>query len=533
MVYQITNVYAITVIAILGGCLFGFDISSQAAVIATPQYKLFYGGSPQGPTSSQQGGITAAMPAGSFFGALSSGIVSDRVGRKYAIMIGAGIWIVGSALVSSSQSIAALVVGRFTNGFAVGICSAQVPVYISELAPTRLRGILVGLQQWAITWGILIMFYMCYASSFMEGTISFRLPWALQSVPGFLLLFGLVFTPRSPRWLANKGRWEECLQVLAAVHGKGDRNNPSVQSQYQELRDIVQAEQASSAVRFSELFSQKMIPRTSIGCFCQIWSQLTGMNVMMYYIVYIFGMAGLSGNANLMSSSIQYIINVIMTLPGLYLIDKVGRRKLLLGGSITMMAMLFSVAGVMGSYGNSVPEVNRRSPQESWVVKGPASKAIIALTYLFVASFSCTWGPVSWVYTAEVYPLRLRGKGAALATSFNWLFNFVLGYFVPVAFENIQWKTYLIFGMFCFAMTIHVFLSFPETKMKSLEEVEELFMEGSPGWKQLRSIFKCSNENNTFPTEGIISQFSGIKGESAQISKLALQTEHEESVKLC
>lgn len=173
-----------------------------------------------------------------------------------------------------------LAVGRIINGFSVGICSAQVPVYISELAPPSLRGRLVGFQQWAITWGILIMFFICYGSSYIEGSAAFRLPWGLQMIPAMLLFLGLVFLPESPRWLAKKDRWDEAKSVLVLVHGRGDENSVWVARELEEIREVVEFERLNSDVTYFELFKPNMINRTMIGVFTQIWSQLTGMNVM-------------------------------------------------------------------------------------------------------------------------------------------------------------------------------------------------------------------------------------------------------------
>ena len=187
-----------------------------------------------------------------------------------------------------------LVVGRIINGFSVGICSAQVPVYISEIAPPSKRGRLVGFQQWAITWGILIMFFICYGSSFINGSAAFRLPWGLQAIPAVLLYLGLMFLPESPRWLAKKDRWDEAKDVLTLVHGKGNPDSPWVHRELGEIRSVVEFERANADVTYFELLKPNMLNRTSIGVFTQIWSQLTGMNVMMYYITYVFTMAGLA-----------------------------------------------------------------------------------------------------------------------------------------------------------------------------------------------------------------------------------------------
>lgn len=173
-----------------------------------------------------------------------------------------------------------LAVGRIVNGLSVGICSAQVPVYISEISQPSMRGRLVGFQQWAITWGILIMFFICYGSSFLDGTAAFRLPWGLQMIPAVLLFLGLCVLPESPRWLAKKDRWDDAKDVLVLVHGKGDANSPWVQRELQEIRDVVTFERQNADVSYLELLTPNMINRTSIGVFTQIWSQLTGMNVM-------------------------------------------------------------------------------------------------------------------------------------------------------------------------------------------------------------------------------------------------------------
>jgi len=480
--YLITNIYFITALSVIGGGLFGFDISSMSAILGTDQYKNYFG---PNISSSTQGGITAAMPGGSFIGALASGFLSDRLGRKYSIQVGALIWCIGSTISCASQNIGMLIAGRFINGLSVGICSAQVPVYISEIAKPELRGRLVGAQQWAITWGIMIMFYISYGCSFINGVAAFRIPWGLQMIPAIILFFGLFFLPRSPRWLASKDRWEEAETTLANLHTGGNRSDPYVQQEMAEIRAIVELDRQHADATVMELFSPAMINRTHIGVFTQIWSQLTGMNVMMYYITYVFLMAGLQGNNLLVSSSIQYVINVVMTVPGLLLVDKVGRRPVFLTGSILMMTWLFANAGIMAAHGHAAPPGGLEgNPSASWEVHGAASKALIACSYLFVASYAPTWGPASWIYPPELFPLRLRGKANSLCTAANWIFNFALGYFVPPAFQNVKWQTYIIFGCFCAAMTVHVFFMFPETAGKTLEQVEEMFATpGMRAWK--------------------------------------------------
>jgi hypothetical protein len=200
----------------------------------------------------------------------------------------------------------------------------------------------------------------------------------------------------------------------------------------------------------------------------------------MYYITYVFTMAGL-GSDVLLPSGIQFIINVGMTVPALLWMDRWGRRPTLLVGAFFMCLWLSINAGLFATYSRPPFPGEFTSPSESMSISGAPAKAIIASTYLFVASFAPTWGPVSWTYPPELYPLRLRGKAVSLCTSANWAFNFALAYFVPPAFENITYKTYVLFAVFCIAMFIHVLFMFPETANKPLEEVEDIFDDTKPG----------------------------------------------------
>jgi MFS family permease len=213
-------------------------------------------------------------------------------------------------------------------------------------------------------------------------------------------------------------------------------------------------------------------------------------------ITYIFGMAGLSGNSNLMASSISSVINVVMTIPALLFLDRIGRRPLLIGGSISLAIWWTVCAGLMGAYGTPAPPGGLdHIPEVSWVITGAPAKVVIACSYLIVASFAPTWGPIEWVYPSELFPLRLRGKAAALSTASNWAVNFALSYFVPSAFVNITWKTYIIFAVFAFAMTLHVFFVFPETSGRTLEEVEDAFKGVKLAWNM--GVDKRQDEERT------------------------------------
>jgi len=459
--------------ACIGGGLFGLDISSMSGVLSNQYYLDQF----HHPGSGAQGAIVASMPAGSFIGALAVTQLADRIGRKPTIILAGLIWVIGSILQCASVDRGMLVAGRIISGISVGLSSAVVPIYQSEITAPSIRGRIVSLQQWSITWGILIQYFIQFGCSYIQGVASFRIPWGLQMIPAIILSFGMLFFPESPRWLFDHGREGEALQVLADLHGQGDKSDELVVLEYEEIKEQVTFERNEGAKSYLDLLKPGNPRRVFLGCALQMWSQLSGMNVMMYYIVYVFQGAGLTGvRGNLIADSVQYVLNVALTVPAILYIDKWGRRPMLLAGTLLMGFWLFLVGGLQGRFGHWGIVNNA----QIWVVENndAATKAIIVSSYLFVCSFAITMGPVSWTYPAELFPLKIRGKAVSLATATNWLFNFSLAYAVPPGLNSIAWKTYFIFGTFNFAAFVHIFFMYPETVGRSLEEVEEIFQQG-------------------------------------------------------
>lgn len=476
---NIHNVYVIAAISCTSGMMFGFDISSMSVFVdQTPYLRMF-----DSPSSVIQGFITASMSLGSFFGSLTSTFVSEPFGRRASLFICGILWVAGAAIQCSSQNRAQLICGRIIAGWGIGFGSSVAPVYGSEMAPRKIRGTIGGIFQFSVTVGIFIMFLIGFGCSHIQGKASFRIPWGVQMVPGLILLIGLFFIPESPRWLAKQGYWEDAEIIVANIQAKGNRNDANVQIEMSEIKDQLMLDEHAKEFTYADLFTKKYRQRTITAVFAQIWQQLTGMNVMMYYIVYIFQMAGYSGNTNLVPSLIQYILNMAVTVPALFFLDILGRRTILLVGAALMMAWQFGVAGILATY--SVPAdisdtVRITIPDEH----KSAAKGVIACCYLFVCSFAFSWGVGIWVYCSEVWgDSQSRQRGAALSTSANWIFNFAIAMFTPSSFKNITWKTYCIYATFCACMFIHVFFFFPETKGKRLEEIGQLWDEGVPAWR--------------------------------------------------
>ncbi|KAF8805033.1 general substrate transporter [Phlegmacium glaucopus] len=486
-----SNPYVVGSFACIGGGLFGLDISSMSGVLNNESYLKQF----NFPNPSAQGAIVAAMPAGSLIGALAATQLADRIGRKRTVIIAGFIWVIGSILQCASVNRGMLVVGRIISGISVGLASAVVPIYQSEITAPAIRGRMVSLQQWSITWGILIQYFIQFGCSYINGVASFRIPWGLQMIPAIILSLGMTVFPESPRFLFDHGYEDEALQVLADLHGEGDKSNDLVVLEFEEIKQQVYFERNEGAKSYADLLKPGNPRRVMLGMCLQMWSQLCGMNIMMYYIVYVFEGAGLTGRrSNLIADSVQYVLNVAFTVPAIIYIDKWGRRPMLLVGTLLMGFWMFLVGGIQARFG----EWSNASGSNVWVIADnqAATKAVIVCSYLFVCSFAITMGPVSWTYPAELYSLKVRGKAVSLATASNWAFNTALAFAVPPGLNTIAWKTYFIFGTFNFAAFLQVFFMFPETVGRSLEEVEEIFNQGHTftAWKIGKDVGKKTLE---------------------------------------
>ncbi|RJE22751.1 Sugar and other transporter [Aspergillus sclerotialis] len=494
---KIYNTYFVALIATVGGMLFGFDISSMSAIIGTKQYLDFF----DNPVGVRQGAINSALAAGSVVGSIMAGPVSDKIGRRDSIMFACFWWLVGTAIQAGVNGFGTLMAGRVLNGVCVGITSSQVPVYLAEISKKEKRGSIIVIQQLAIEWGIFIMFFIGYGCSFIAGPASFRTAWGLQYVPCVILMAGLPFLPRSPRWLAKVDRSEEAITTLARIQAGGNVDGPLVVAEWEEITTVLAAER-SAAPGWRKFIYNGMWRRTMAGFTVQAWQQLSGANVMTYYVVYVFRMASLTGNILLISSGIQYALFIVFTSVIFFYIDKTSRRGLLMYGALAMGACHFVVGGIL-SAGEYVPEGVGGDKNVLIRVSGAKAHSVIAFSYLLIIVYALTLAPVAWVYAAEVWSLETRASGMGIAATGNWIFNFALGLFVPPGFRDIKYKLFITFGVLCVGAAVQVFLTYPETCGKTIEEVEEMFSKDGPkpwhtkpGHSKLDTLIEEAREKN-------------------------------------
>ncbi|KAJ2971385.1 hypothetical protein NUW58_g9431 [Xylaria curta] len=346
----VANTYFVALIATVGGMLFGFDISSIAAIVVTDQYIDYF----NNPSGIIQGAIGSALAAGSVIGSLMAGPISDKFGRRDSIMFACFWWLIGTAVQVATNGVGSLIAGRVLNGVCVGITSSQVPVYLAEIAKRESRGRIIIIQQLAIEWGIFIMYFASYGAGFIPGPASFRTAWAFQFIPVIVLMVGLPFLPRSPRWLAKVGREEEAIQTLADIQAGGNRDDALVIAEWEEIYTVLVAER-ESVQGWRKFISNGMWKRTLAGMSVQAWQQLSGANVIVYYLTYVFLIAGLEGNINLIASGVQYALFIVFTSIMFFFIDRTGRRTLLIAGALGMGICHFVIGGVLGGFSEPVP----------------------------------------------------------------------------------------------------------------------------------------------------------------------------------
>ncbi|EFQ87359.1 hypothetical protein CFE70_002159 [Pyrenophora teres f. teres 0-1] len=472
---KINNVYFLAIVATMGGMLFGFDISSMSAIIPTSQYMQV-----NSPAQAFRGAIGSALAAGSIIGSVMAGPISDKFGRRDALLFACIWWLVGTAIQVATINRGMLIAGRILNGVTVGITSSQVPVYLAEISKHSQRGAIIIIQQLAIEWGILIMYFIGYGCSFIPGeTASFRTAWGIQYVPCVFFMIGLPFLPESPRWLAKVDRTEEAIHVLAAIQADGNIEDPYVVAEYEEIITTLTAERLAPQ-GWRKFVLNGMWKRTLAGFSVQAWQQLSGANIMTYYVTYLFAMAGLSGNINLVSSGIQYALFIIFSSIMFFFVDKIGRRTLLVWGALSMGLCHFVVGGTLGAHSTHVPGGVNGDANVVMLVHGSPAYTVIAFCYLLIIFYALTLAPICWVYAAEVWSLETRASGMGISATGNWLFNFAIGFFIPPAFVNIRWGIFIVFGVLCILAAIQFFFTYPETCGKTLEEIEVLFSKNGP-----------------------------------------------------
>jgi sugar porter (SP) family MFS transporter len=440
------NVVATAAIAGLGGLLFGYDTGIIASALLFVKKDFDLG-------SFEQGMVVSAVPVGAIFGAAVAGVAADRLGRRYVIISAAVVFIIGALLSAAAPGLAVLVLARVLLGVAVGLASANAPVYISEVAPPEDRGRLVSYFQLSVTVGILVAYLVGLAFSGIDG---WRWMLGLGAVPALALGIGMLEMPQSPRWLVMVGQDYAARKVLEKIRRDDEE---AITEELKEIRGSLEAEPGG----WRDLLQPAVRAALLVGVGLAVLQQVTGINTVIYYAPTIIQFTGVNGNSAAIVASLGVgVINIAATLVALRLIDQRGRRPLLMVG-VTGMSIALFVLGLafLGDAGSTFI----------------SAVAIISLM-AYVAAFAISLGPVFWLMNSEIYPLNVRSKAAGVGTMANWTSNFAISLtFLPLI--NLLSRTgafwvYAAVGLFtlwfCWKLV-------PETKDRELEQIEAIFRE--------------------------------------------------------
>ena len=434
--------YLIAGIAALGGLLFGYDtgVISGALLFIRQVMSL---------SATMQGIVVAIALLGAALGAAAAGYLSDRIGRR-RVILGAGLLFVAGAVISAAaNNLITLLVGRLFVGIAIGVASMLAPLYLAEISPAEDRGAIVSLNQLCITGGILVSYLVGFALAAVPG--GWRWMLALGALPGIILAAGMLVLPESPRWLAGHGRLQDAENVLRRLRGTAD-----VAGEFGALRtDLAREGRLASA---KELLAPRLRRPLVIGIGLAMFQQITGINTVIYFAPTIFQSAGLSSAATaILATAGVGAVNVIMTIVSIRLIDRLGRRQLLLWslGGMALTLFVLSFAFYVGASGHL-----------AWV-------AVVSVA-IYVGFFAIGLGPVFWLLISEIFPLALRGRAMSLSTVAVWSFNLIVSAtFLDLIGAIGTAATFIVYAVLSLVALVFVFIMVPETKGLSLEQIED------------------------------------------------------------
>lgn len=443
----------VCLVAALGGLLFGYDTGVIAGAIGP--LEIHFQLSPR-----MVGWAASCALLGCIFGAIFAGPASDRLGRKKVLMAAAVLFLVSALGTALPRTLVQFIVFRFIGGLGVGAASIISPLYIAEITPARIRGRMVSLNQFAIVTGFLVVYFVNYFIAQRREELwinaqGWRWMFGSESIPAVLLLVLTLLVPESPRWLTQQGRGDQAEAILTRVEGPA-----YAQAEMQEIREILARKKAD----LGQLFAPGIRLALGIGIALAVLQQVTGINVFLYYAPEIFKKLGSTTDTALLQTVIVGSVNLLFTVVAIWTVDRLGRKPLMMIGSAGMGLSLAALG--LSAYCNQTA---------TWVL-------VFILGY--IASFALSVGPVTWVILSEIFPTQIRGRAMAVASFCLWTANFVVSQTFPMMDKNETLVAkfnhgfpFWIYAGFCVVLFLVVWRWVPETKGRSLEEIEKQWLQ--------------------------------------------------------
>jgi SP family xylose:H+ symportor-like MFS transporter len=443
----------VCLVAALGGLLFGYDTGVINGSLKFVQLKMDL-------SPAMKGFAASSALLACIFGAAFAGALSDRLGRKKVLMLSAILFLISAVGTALPQNLTQFIIFRFIGGLGVGAASMTSPMYIAEISPAGIRGRMVSVNQFAIVFGMLLVYFVNYyiaglGDQAWNTETGWRWMFGSESIPAVLMLVLLFFVPESPRWLTKRNQKKQALRILTKVDGE-----EYAKQEIQVIEETLSLESSS----LSQLFNPGMRIVLVIGVVLAVLQQITGINVFLYFGSEIFEkLGGETIDAALLQQVVVGAVNLLFTVIAIRTVDKIGRKPLMLIGSTGMGVALFALG--MAGY---------RQATGAWLL-------IFVLVY--IASFALSVGPVTWVILSEIFPTRIRGRAMGIATLCLWVANTVVSQTFPVMDENPfliekfhHGFPFFIYGLMCVVLVIFVARVVPETKGQTLEEIERMWI---------------------------------------------------------
>jgi sugar porter (SP) family MFS transporter len=490
--------YLICAFASFGGIFFGYDSGYINGVLGAQIFIDQVEGVP-GRTAINESStslIVSILSCGTFFGALIAGDLADFIGRKWTVILGCLIYMVGCVIqmfTGMGDPLGAIVSGRLIAGIGVGFESAVVILYMSEICPRKVRGALVAGYQFCITIGIMLAACVVYATQSRTDTGSYRIPIAIQFLWAIILAGGLFCLPDSPRYFVKKGETEKATSALARLRGQ-PKDSEYIQV---ELAEIIANEEYERQLipsttwfgSWANCFKGSLwkpnsnLRKTILGTSLQMMQQWTGVNFIFYYSTPFLKSTGAIENTFLISM-VFTIINVCSTPISFWTVERFGRRTILFWGALGMLICQFLVAIIGVTVGFNFTHPDPADPTASLADNISAVNAQIAFIAIFIFFFASTWGPGAWIVIGEIFPLPIRSRGVGLSTASNWLWNTIIAvitpYMVGETRGNMKSSVFFVWGGLCSAAFVYTYFLVPETKGLSLEQVDKMMEETTP-----------------------------------------------------
>ena len=442
-------VYLLAFVAALGGLLFGYDTAVISGAIGFMEEQFSLG-------EIQKGWVASCALLGCILGAAGAGVLSDALGRKRVLLLSAVLFTVSALGAALPSNVTQFAVARILGGLGIGMASMVSPLYIAEVAPARIRGRMVSLNQLAIVSGMVVVYYVNslianLGDNAWNVAVGWRWMFASGALPAVLFFILLFLVPESPRWLTERGREAEALAVLERVGGP-----EAAAAQMQEIRLVLGQESGS----LGQLLEPGMRAPLVIALALAVLQQVTGINIVLYYAPEIFKTAGVQATQAIGDTVTVGVVNMLFTLVAIWTVDKLGRKPLLLIGSVGMGVSLALLGG-------------------AFAMEQPGGPWVLLCVLGYVAAFAMAMGPVVWVIMAEIFPTQIRGRAMSIATVCLWTACYGVSQTFPWMLK--RWGgplTFWFYAVMCLVAILFVVFAVPETKGKTLEEIERGWLKG-------------------------------------------------------